>query len=57
MEKFNKLFDKIYEENSNKGYKIIKKKFNELGNKPLKEKIIDLINFIQSEVNALYKHE
>ncbi|MFA5061365.1 MAG: hypothetical protein WC494_03555 [Candidatus Pacearchaeota archaeon] len=52
----NKKFNNIYEENSNKGYEIVEKKFNQ-SEGTFKEKIKKIINFIQEEIDNLPKHK
>ena len=56
MQKFNKQFDKIYEKNSKKGYKIIEKMFNQL-NGNLENKIKKIIIYISEEIDKLYEHK
>jgi hypothetical protein len=56
IEDFNRKFDEIYEKNSNRGYKLIEKKFDQLSG-TFKEKITEIIKFIQKEINKLPKHK
>lgn len=56
IDNFNKKFNELYERNSNKGYKIIKNKFNQLEG-TIEEKINKIIEFIQEEINSLLKHK
>lgn len=53
---FNNQFDKLYEKNSKKGYKLIEDKFNE-SEGDLKEKIKKLIFYISKEIEKLFEHK
>jgi len=57
INKLNENFNQLYEENSKKGFIIIKKKFNEINDKNLKEKINKLIRYIDGEIEKLSKHK
>ena len=56
IKNFNEKFNKLYKKNSNKGYEIIEKKFNQLEG-TFKEKMKMIIEFIQEEINKLFKHK
>lgn len=53
---FNRKFNKVYEENAKKGYKIIEKKFNQIEG-DLKEKIRIIVDYIKKEILILYEHK
>lgn len=56
LDEFNEQFDILYENNSKKGYELIKNKFNRLdGN--LQEKIKNLIEYVSNEIEYLFEHE